>query len=185
MHSILAVTSTESGRHQPGVVCLLVPWSRISDPLLDSGAAPPAALSLHTRLPLGAVCPRKPVCLSFWPCLSHLGPPLSTIIFPRPLCLHICLSAFIFLSFICQSFCLSLIFYLHLADEDVNISFHWKQITLKMTHMRSQTVMRGLNFKHCCLHETNNYCQLKISGLSSFVYLLWSLNWSKLNCTQH
>lgn len=45
----------------PGVVCLLIPWSQISDPLLDLGAAPPAALILRSRLPL---CPHRPVFLS-------------------------------------------------------------------------------------------------------------------------
>lgn len=46
--------------------CCVSSCSMVSDIRSSAGlyAAPPAALSLHTCLPLGPVCPSKPVCLS-------------------------------------------------------------------------------------------------------------------------
>lgn len=144
-----------------GVVCRLVPWSQISDPLLDSSAAPPAALSLHTCLPL---CPHKPVCL-------FLGCPCSSV------CLLLFLYSLPCLLSVCMFLSLSLIFCLHLADEDVNIN-----LSLKSDHTEDDSnwdvknVIKGVNSKRCCLHETNNYCQLKIAGFHSFASLFWFLN---------
>ena len=35
-----------------------------------------------------------------------------------------------------------------------------------------QTLIKGLSFKHCCLCETNNYCQLKLSGFHCIFILV-------------
>lgn len=61
----------------PGVVCLLIPWSQISDPLLDSSAAPPLQLSSYAAVCLSglsvltdlSVCHFDPVCLFSGPLL--------------------------------------------------------------------------------------------------------------------
>lgn len=164
-------------------MCLLVPWSRISDPLLDSSAAPPAALSLHTRLPLGlsvlinlSVCHHDPVCLFF----GHFCSSVCLLLFFHDL--SVCISICLLLSFTCLSYhynlsvCLSLISCSHLADVDVSINFHWKQIKLKVTHEKFQNLIKGRNSKRRCLHETNNYCKLKIAGFPSFASLFWFLN---------
>lgn len=121
--------------NRPGVVCRLVPWSQISDPLLDSTLLP-LQLSAYT-----------PVCLSGLSVLPNLSVChfsghfcSSVVISVRPLCLHICLPAFIFLLFFCLSsqyrlsVCLSLICCLHLADEDVNMSFHWRWLIWQVSN---------------------------------------------------
>lgn len=81
--------------------CCVSSCSMVSDIRSSAGlyAAPPAALSLHTRLPLGAVCPSKPVCHYDLVCLFSGHFCSSVVISVRPLCLHICLPAIIFLLF--------------------------------------------------------------------------------------
>lgn len=86
--------------NQPGVVCLLVPWSQISDPLLDSSAAPPAALILQPSASQELSVLTEPVCLSSWPCLSLLRLLLLicllVVISPQPPSLYIWLSIYFF-----------------------------------------------------------------------------------------
>lgn len=132
--------------NSPGVVCLLVPWSQISDPPLDSDVTPaPPKLSPYSSLPLRALCPYT-VCLPDYlsllrPLLLHLSVCFFFFCSPQPLCLHSWLSHFLFLllSFHLCHVCLSQSYCLHLAIDQVNRSFPWKPVTLKITHENLQS----------------------------------------------
>lgn len=123
--------------------CCVSSCSMVSDIRSSAGLQRRSPYSSHlTRPPVSRGSLPSQTCLSSRPRLSFLSPLLllcpPVVISPRPLCLNICLLSFSFhLSVVSlKPVCLSLIFCLHLADEDVNMSFHWKQITLKMTHTR-------------------------------------------------
>lgn len=157
--------------NRPGVVCRLVPWSQISDPLLDSTLLP-LQLSAYT-----------PVCLSGLSvlpnhvCLSLLRPLLLICCYFCPsVSTSVCLLLFFFFFFV---------FHLNIACLSASLwsaacTWQMKTSTWAFTEDDSfdkfQTLIKGLRFKHCCLCETNNYCQLKITGFPIIVFLFWYLN---------
>lgn len=163
--------------NQAGVVCLLVPWSQISDPLAGLQCCSPCSSQL-TAL-------SSQTCLSviMTPSLAASAHLVCLLLFLHP---SVCLSAlFIF-------FCLSSVCHI-ITNLSLSLSLsdlllapgRWRRqhkLSLESDHTEDDsyekfpTLIKGLSFKHCCLRETNSYCHMKIADFPSFASLFWFLN---------
>lgn len=109
------------GRRQRWVWCCVSSHSVVSDIRSTAGRERCSPCSSHLTQPSASLSSQT--CLSViltWSVSSQAACYFSTTLF-----------------FPLLSLCLSLISCLHLPDDNVSISFCWKQVTLKMTHMRN------------------------------------------------